>query len=601
MIKTDSFTDRALFGAALGLGVLAVSWTAMIFATRNAMAFTITVVIGMVFTIGVVELFNFGRATATLTTALGKAQASIDNLQDWLDTIAPSLRSAVRLRIEGARVGLPAPLLTPYLVGLLVMLGLLGTFVGMVDTLHGAVAALEGTTELQAIRQGLAAPIDGLGMAFGTSVAGVATSAMLGLMSAIVRRRRVLETRRLDASDLSRFSLEHSQRETFAALQRQTQSLPALAGTLDRVAAKLDQVGQNLVDSQKGFQQTVAEQYTQLAQKIEKSLDQNLTANTRLVGAAIEPIVKQTMAAMTRQTQHAFEDLSRIGRQSLENTNKQLADQSRANQTACSDMLAAFDQGSKARITHLEGALEAFLNRHNEQAASLNHAFDAAMDGWIARQDADEEKRISRWNQALQDLTANTKTLGEHMRAQVLGLTKSATDLIESRRETESAWIEDHTARMDGLGVTMQKIDALCGALEGNLSRQHQTIEALTTSSKEMLAKVGDRFSEKVDRDMSRLTTATDAFSVSTTEMACLGESFGKAVDLFIDANQTLIENLSGIQSALENASARSDDQLGYVVAQARDIIDHSILAQQEIVAELRQLAPQPILRREAN
>jgi biopolymer transport protein ExbB/TolQ len=63
------------------------------------------------------------------------------------------------------------------------MLGLLGTFVGMVDTFQGAVFALEGSTELQAIREGLAAPINGLSLAFGTSFAGVAASAMLGLSS----------------------------------------------------------------------------------------------------------------------------------------------------------------------------------------------------------------------------------------------------------------------------------------------------------------------------------------------------------------------------------------------------------------------------------
>ena len=45
------------------------------------------------------------------------------------------------------------------------MLGLLGTFVGMVDTLRGAVSALEGTTELAAVRAGLAAD-QGLGSSF---------------------------------------------------------------------------------------------------------------------------------------------------------------------------------------------------------------------------------------------------------------------------------------------------------------------------------------------------------------------------------------------------------------------------------------------------
>ena len=46
----------------------------------------------------------------------------------------PSLRHAVRLRIENERGALPGPALTPYLVGLLVMLGMLCSILGMVVT-----------------------------------------------------------------------------------------------------------------------------------------------------------------------------------------------------------------------------------------------------------------------------------------------------------------------------------------------------------------------------------------------------------------------------------------------------------------------------------
>ena len=96
-------------------------------------------------------------------------------LAAWLANVPPSLRDAVRLRVEGERVALPGPALTPYLVGLLVMLGMLGTFLGMVVTFQGAVFAMQGSTDLQAVRSALAEPIKGLGLSFGTSVATPAT------------------------------------------------------------------------------------------------------------------------------------------------------------------------------------------------------------------------------------------------------------------------------------------------------------------------------------------------------------------------------------------------------------------------------------------
>jgi hypothetical protein len=119
---------------------------------------------------------------------ISQPPASLADVARARARIAARRRAAARRR----RARRPArPALTPYLVGLLVMLGMLGTFLGMVVTFKGAVFALEGSTDLQAMRSALAEPIKGLGLSFGTSVAGVAASAMLGLMSAIARRERL--------------------------------------------------------------------------------------------------------------------------------------------------------------------------------------------------------------------------------------------------------------------------------------------------------------------------------------------------------------------------------------------------------------------------
>jgi len=112
--------------------------------------------------VGTIELLQYRRASNSLLNALTSLNEPVEDLSAWLSSIDVSLQNSVRLRVEGNRQGLPAPVVTPYLVGLLVMLGLLGTFVGMVGTLKGAVVALEGTNELEAIRAGLAAPIEGL-------------------------------------------------------------------------------------------------------------------------------------------------------------------------------------------------------------------------------------------------------------------------------------------------------------------------------------------------------------------------------------------------------------------------------------------------------
>src|SRR5690606_23961965 len=190
--------NRLLHFLVFATGLAAVGWIGAGYVGSHLLALSVTVLVAIVYLAGAWELYRSRRAALTLRQALSELSEPPPDLDAWLSRLHPSLRNAVRLRIEGARVALPGPSLTPYFVGLLVLLGMLGTFLGMVATLRGTGLALESATDLQAIRASLAAPVKGLGFAFGTSVAGVGTSAMLGLLSALCRRDRARVVRQLD-------------------------------------------------------------------------------------------------------------------------------------------------------------------------------------------------------------------------------------------------------------------------------------------------------------------------------------------------------------------------------------------------------------------
>src|SRR5450830_1883770 len=184
--------NRFVFALAFATGLLSVGWVAWGFVGTSWVALLMTGVIAGVYLLGALEVRRFRAATQALQEALAGLTQAPAELSSWLQQLPLALRHAVRLRVEGERAALPGLALTPYLVGLLVMLGMLGTF-------KGAVFALEGSTDLQAIRSALAAPIKGLGLSFGTSVAGVAASAMLGLLAALSRRERLQVSRLLDS------------------------------------------------------------------------------------------------------------------------------------------------------------------------------------------------------------------------------------------------------------------------------------------------------------------------------------------------------------------------------------------------------------------
>ena len=100
----------------------------------------------------------------------------------------------------------------------------------------------------------------------------------------------------------------------------------------------------------------------------------------------------------------------------------------------------------------------------------------------------------------------------------------------------------------------------------------------------------GSEFSDKVGAEAGKLSDIAAHVTSSAVEVSSLSEAFGFAVNSFNEANEKLIGNLQRIEGAIDKSMARSDDQLAYYVAQAREIIDLSVMSQKEIFEELRQL-----------
>src|SRR6266498_67977 len=98
-------------------------------------------------------------------------------------TIMRSLLDSIAARLDEARD------LSRYMTGLLIFLGLLGTFWGLIDTVSSVGKVLEGLKVggdagaiFDALKEGLAAPLAGMGISFSSSLFGLAGSLMLGFL-----------------------------------------------------------------------------------------------------------------------------------------------------------------------------------------------------------------------------------------------------------------------------------------------------------------------------------------------------------------------------------------------------------------------------------
>lgn len=358
-------------------GLAVVGWIGAGYLGGNPLALAVTVLIAAFYLGGALELHRYRQATASLARALGSAAAPA-SLDAWLQPLHPSLRSAVRARVEGKRAALPAPALTPYLVGLLVLLGMLGTLLGMVATLRGTSAALDGATGLDAIRAALYAPIRGLGFAFGTSIAGVASSAMLGLLSALCRRERLETVQKLDAlvaSTLRPFSHAHQREAGFALMQRQAEAMPALVERLEAMIAAIERQGATLGERQLAGQQAFVEQaeasHTRLAAMLGETLTRSATDSARAAGAAIVPVVEAAMAGLAQESGKLHGTLMQAVDRQLDGLTTGFETNTARVAGIWNEALAEHRRSGEALAGELRGALEGFNSSFENRSVAL--------------------------------------------------------------------------------------------------------------------------------------------------------------------------------------------------------------------------------------
>ncbi len=544
--------NKHLYTVAFFLGALGIVWMGVGFIDSSILALVMTAIIGAVYVFGALELRQFRSATSTLTKALEVIPENITELGDWLLSVPASLQNCVRLRIEGERVGLPGPTLTPYLVGLLVMLGMLGTFLGMVVTLNGAVFALEKTTDLEAIRSALAVPVKGLGLAFGTSVAGVAASAMLGLMSALSRRERMLSGQLLDtkiATVLRRFSLTHQRQESFKAQQLQAQALPLVVEQLQAMMAQMAdmnrqlglELSQRLLSNQESFHSSVKGVYTELAVAVDHSLRESLSQSAHVAGESLKPVVEAAMTAIARDASLMHERMADTVQTQLDG----LAARFRLATTSVADnwtaALSRHEQASTSIVTRMDSTLLGFndifeqrtsalvetwaaaLNRHEQASAGVvtqmgstlagfNDTFEqrssVLVDTWTAALSRHEQASagvIAGVDSALEKFSDTFEARSGALVASV-GEAYASLQTDHSARDTaqQLAWTESLKVMAEVLTLELQKMGSQ------TLSQQQEICSTLTRSVQDITEHAQTSTSNSLD-ETTRLIASAEA------------------------------------------------------------------------------------------
>jgi hypothetical protein len=725
--------NQFLRHAAAATGLAVIAWVGAGYLLTNPLALVLTLLVGAFYVMGVLELHRFRQATTALATAVDALAATPASLPAWLEQLPAGLRNAVRRRVEGEPVGLPGPALAPMLAGLLVLLGMLGTFLGMILTLRGTGAALETATDLVAVRNSLIAPVKGLGLAFGTSVAGVAASAALGLLSALARRERVAVAQRLDAriaTTLRPFSVSHQREEQLALLQRQAELMPALVDGLKTMMATMERQAEasqaRLLASQERFQGQAETAYAALAQSVDRTLQASLAEGARIAGETIRPVAEATLAGIARETATLHATLAGTMQEHVAQLSSSFAASTADSAESWQALLARHEQAAQSMAANVEASHARFAQTFEQRSAALLDQVAQRHAGWqgeMATTLATLARETAATQQAIADVTATQlEGAGARLDAAVARVTQAWADAVARQQDagaalaasteqslsTAAATFEQHSASLlqtvqhahaelqaTSAARDQQRVDAMASSLEAmaaslqaqwqqagaqSLEQQQRVVEAmertarditmqaetqarstiaeigrlveaaseapraaaeviselrqkladsmardntmlderariletlgtlldgvnraageqrgaidaLVTSSAEVLERVGARFQAQVQAEAGKLADVAAQVTGSAVEVASLGEAFGVAVQRFTESGDRLGAHLERIDVALGAQMERSDEQLAYYVAQAREVIDLSILSQKQIIEELQRLA----------
>ncbi len=678
------------------IGLMAVLWIGLGYIGHNTVGASVALLIGVCYCLGGWELLGFQRSTRTLASALASAPTERPAVPTWLQQLPSTLRAPVGLRLQGERVALPGPALTPYLVGLLVLLGMLGTLLGMMATLRGTGIALESATDLQAIRGSLASPVEGLAVAFGTSIAGVAASAMLGLLSALLRRERAGVVQQLDlrvTTDLHVLTRRHLQDEHQQLLRRQAEAMPALVERLQQLADAVQQQGSHshatLLQQQAAHHVHTDQALQALAGSLEQALQRSITDAGARMGATLQPLLKQALHSLADDAKGSQAAVAQAAgshlqalQDGLESLRTQAADGMRQalsqQQTAQAGLLDALKhhlqagqeqqlslhqqvqaeadtarqaanaellQALQTTTEHHQAALQALLAGHVKTVDHANAAQEQRVSALIAQLaeqagalqetlQAADERRLQHWSSTLnglvevsgtqlaaqaQALSATQSQLGAALEQTASAVSaqlqsqaaatmteitrlldaasaapRAAAEVVGELRQRLSDSLARDTAVLAERNQLLQTLQTLLEGVNAAAAEQRNAVDALVGSAATMFAAVDQRIGHQLDAGARQMELVAKRVGHAGDSVASMAGTLQVASEGFSASSSALSEHLQQLSGALDASLLRSDEQLAYYVAQAREVVDLSLLSQKQITEELQQLARGP-------
>jgi hypothetical protein len=503
------------------IAALVVVRSLMAYWGRDWPASLIVLSIAAALALGLRELFARERRATQLERELRALPAVPD--ESTLEATTPLMAALLRARLEHT----PPPSLNdgiaPFLTGLLVMLGLLGTLLGLFETVNGAGHALTSSADVDTLRRSLSAPIAGLTRSFGCSAAGISASAMLGLAIALVRRREARTLRAVHtyaSGPLRVLSPGLRQARALEQLASQGGALPGAASAIEGVADKLGGLASQLVSLQQAALEAQQRAFAELLAGVHGELARAASETGQALHAHVSPLLEQmaTRSGEALATQSAA--LAEVARNVTRELERDAARRRDDAAQALEAMRSRLDAAERARAAaHAEelATLTAELARTVTETERREQALSARWQELLTLGDAQLEAARSSERERLRSLDAQVSAARERegeqlaliddlsgrVGAELERLSGALTAQLEQRLASE----RDHDERAERAVLQLQ---AAADALERGIARQEGTLEQLVEGLPALFDRAAESSQESAERALAQLGELTE-------------------------------------------------------------------------------------------
>ena len=204
--------------------------------------------------------------------------------------------------------------------------------------------------------------------------------------------------------------------------------------------------------------------------------------------------------------------------------------------------------------------------------------------------------------QTLQNVVKqHLQQLGAELQTPIASLIKTAsatpqavTELMTEWRHVLSTSVQRDNELVNDTQATLQQLQATMQHLEHSARQQADNVQTFMQTSATQLQALHEQFSQQLQQDTERLHEGADTITAGTIDLMSLNDGFAAAVAQFSESNQQVTATFERIEHALQTGMTRSDEQMMYYVAQAREIIDQNLLSQQALIEQLRTTPSHP-------